>query len=73
MTTFLLIIFHLLIFYGIGMLFAYGYIDLNNKFESRRNTYDRKLGSTYKTYFITKKNMFKSFYFFIEVWYYKKY
>jgi hypothetical protein len=73
MTTFLLIMFHIIIFYIIGVLFAYGYIDLNNKFESRRGRSGQKMGGTYKDYFITKKNMFKSFYFFVEVWYYKKY
>ena len=70
----MIIAFHLVIFYVIGMFLAYGYIDLNNKFEDRRKHSNEVIvGGSYKTYYIKKKNMFKSFYFFVELYLLKKY
>ena len=73
MTLPVLLLFHAAIFYIIGIIFAYGYIDLNNKFESRRNTSGQRMGGKYRDYFIKKKNIYKSFYLFFEVYALKKY
>lgn len=64
---------HLAVLYLIGLLLAYGYIDINNKFEDRRDKSGVKYGGTYKDYYIKKKNSLKSFYFFFEVYVLKKY
>ena len=64
---------HLVVLYFIGVFLAYGYIEINNKFESRRDMSHVKYGSKYKDYYIKKKNMFKSFYFVFELLILKKY
>lgn len=70
----MILAFHLVVLYFIGVFLAYGYIDLNNKFENRREkftSHDDVVGVFHevkrKTYYIKKKNMFKSWYFFITV------
>ena len=64
---------HLVILYFIGVFLAYGYIEINNKFESRRSRIGQKMGGTYRNYYIKKKNIFKSFYFVFELFVLKKY
>ena len=69
----MLLLFHAVFLYFIGAFLAYGYIDLNNKFEQRRDKSGQKFGQKYKDYKIKKKNMLKSLYFFFEVYILKKY
>ena len=73
MTTLILILFHITVFYFIGVFLAYGYIDLNNKFESRRDKNNVVFGQPYKEYYIGRRNSLKSFYFFFEWYVLKKY
>lgn len=68
----LLIIFHVFIIYFIGNVFSFGYIDLNNKFEDRREK-NYFIGSSFKNYYIKRRHALKSFYFLFEVFVLKKY
>ena len=69
----MIFLFHAVVFYIIGALLAYAYIDLNNKFEFRRDKSGQMFGAHYKSYTIKKTNAFKSLYFFFEVFALKKY